>query len=963
MDSTEINAYVNRILSVAGDPTQVQNVQVETIAATLSGQSLILDPTSPFAQVMGCVALNTNALWAQQISNHRGLYPSSASSFSDLYKHAADEDLFDLVSTPAVGTFLLGFNWSNLINGAVKESNSDAKRIVIPRYMIISNGVDKFRLPYPIVMRILPDRTIQVFYDLSEPSPIWKPRNSFIPSKIVQISNQKYLTFSFEAPQVDILSTEVTVNKGSGGFRKKISYNGRFHYCRAFVKNANSSVWTEMKVAMSNFVYDASKPTLLLNLFASSITAELPLIYSTNGSVNDKVRIDVYTTRGEVDYLQDGISSQAYTFDFPTIEVTADNKFSAPLARFDGLIISGRGAVSGGSNGLSLQGFKDKILNRKRDTFTPDLGFDVSLVKDTISDRKYLATQKIPALLNSTTAVVSNGMGVALCTVNHTLSTLSQVYGINDHQRRITITPKCLWSRVNGQLYPVAESEVNRLLSRDQTLDSIATEGNNKEYLFSPYYYRVSSEGQRTSVDAYDFSNPRVLYKSAVGYNEFVTLMASTGDSELRGFDDKICLYLALETDQTLRASDARDIKIQLSCIPESGGRRVYFNAELYAGFDPETFATTDTLLYRVDLTTGYDVDLNHLLIVGDLRIGVALEKDWDLCVFIKTQVIDYSDPFASYYSPTQVQGFVDGEQFVGLTRETITLKLGTWLEHLWQRFRSIPESTEYLTYENDVPAVYTTNVIERDAQGSIVYVTDGNGDKRPSILHRKGDPVLQDGLPVVLHPAGSVVRDNLGYPVAKEGVRGIVRSFDMVMFDGRFYIADGDDSELYLQRSRDLLTSWIVDSGPDLAVRQYELTSTYILPKVGMESLTVRVDDGSTVLVESAQKIFVDIYLTSNGFKNLDLRDTIVSQLPAIIVKEISQTTVSRVAIESAIKSAVSSDVLGVRVGGLFGDTFSVVTVEDPTKSFSIASRLAVRSNKTIGVEDWIDVNFHDHG
>lgn len=978
------SAYVGQVLNVAGDPTRVLQLQINTIAQAIREGTLVFDVTSPFSLAMECMAFNTHALMVSQKSISQKLYPSSADTLDDIYRHAADHEIVGLYSTAAVGEFMFAANRANIINGAVPdEDNPQIRKIIIPRYQVIGNGVDNFTLMYPIVIKIMPDLSIQAYYDTSVISPLQVVENSFLPIRYADIGGQKYLSFFFSAPQCDLVTHEVGLTPSIGTVKKEFILTDRFFHCRAYIKNTGQLNWTEVKVANYNSLYDASVPTFLIKVLEGRVSVELPVIYSVNGLVNDAVRIDIFSTRGKLDYVQSGFSQDAFTFDFPKTDYNQKaKKYGAPLQKFDGIRLAGIGAVTGGTSGLTFAEAKKRIVYRsefaddgaitfeqvRNKTYTSN--FDISLVKDNVSDRIFLATKQIPAKIDgfeSDESTLVSGVGIGLCEVNNTLLQMASWAGTYDNQIRVTITPKTLFSRVNGSIYPVSAERINALKRRDNSnIETVVDQINAEEFLFSPFYYRISSENQMTRVDVYDFDRPVINTKQAIAFNDAAVVMASTGEYTIRAKPEGggYHMFFELYPDETLKKADARSIFLQASFIPDNGGRRVFLTAELLSGFNEETYATESVLVYRFDIPTTYDVDLNHRLMLTNDRLAVDLTKTIDLAIVVETEAI-VDDPFSAYFNPSDLAGYLPTKRYIGVTREQVNVTFGVWLKHYWQRYRSLPEATQYLRYEADVFASYDRNIYSRDDDGNVIFTERSSSDRTlvPVILHQKGDLILDEAeQPIIRFARGSVIMDEYGNPIAVEGQRGIKRHFDIVLFDGKYYFADDEVSATYFSRAKDLVLDWVTNDGPRLLNRLQERTDIMVIPKVTMGDVMVTADSGDSVRVKSAQSVTVDIYMTGAAFLDNDIRQTISATIPPVISQELSKTTVSKQSIESAIRSKVGDGVVSVRISGLFDDLFDVATLQDNSSGFTIGARVTARSNKTLSVENTIDINFHSH-
>ena len=450
----------NAIYATRDNPASMTRLHLEFIRKLTNGQAVAVDPTIPFVALMEASAINTTvAIQEMRILANKG-HPSAALETADLYRHMADIDYQDAFAKPAIGTFGFALNWENLVRAAVVDDlYPTTKKLVIPRYTEVFNGTDYFTFQYPLVIRIRRNNAVQVYWDLTVPSPIQSISSFNVPYKQSRLNGVPYISFMIDLPQVQVVSREDRLNEMLG-FKKSLTYQNQFQAIRAFIKNDRDINWREITVTHSADTYDPSVPIMLVHVKDRTIDASIPLTYNVNELITGAVRIVLYTTRGALDYVQDLLQSDAFSVDYNAEELTGTNqlKYSSPLTKLDGLKIYGIGSVIGGRTALSFSEVKQRFIQRSsrygNTAVTPnqveqvilDEGFSVTWVKDTITDRRFLASRRIPSVINSTDNVVTSGMGVILSFLQRNINELIGQHGIfSGNANRCTITPKCLF--------------------------------------------------------------------------------------------------------------------------------------------------------------------------------------------------------------------------------------------------------------------------------------------------------------------------------------------------------------------------------------------------------------------------------------------------------------------------------------------------------------------------------------
>lgn len=143
------------------------------------------------------------------------------------------------------------------------------------------------------------------------------------------------------------------------------------------------------------------------------------------------------------------------------------------------------------------------------------------------------------------------------------------------------------------------------------------------------------------------------------------------------------------------------------------GAHQVDAPSILNPRIDVDTGYPVDNLyVYHFYLDTQYDVDPQHPeLILEPYRIPLPMESTFDL-VYAITPTNDY--PFNAAATGSSIDALVDTSIAVddaiyyAVSQESLVLRFGVHLEHLWTRSRTTIGSPTYLTYTADVPAVYT---------------------------------------------------------------------------------------------------------------------------------------------------------------------------------------------------------------------------------------------------------------
>ena len=176
------------------------------------------------------------------------------------------------------------------------------------------------------------------------------------------------------------------------------------------MRNDNDPGWTESTVKHNPMVIDNTKVTVIANVdtINNTIGINIPQVYKNLGVLKENVRIDIYTTQGEISVPLFNINDSLFKASWRDHETIEPNKFAAPMATFNSYKIASDGFVAGGANGLTFDQLREKVINRsvvtegypisfsQLATNLENQGFDTILTKDNVTDREFLATRFLP---------------------------------------------------------------------------------------------------------------------------------------------------------------------------------------------------------------------------------------------------------------------------------------------------------------------------------------------------------------------------------------------------------------------------------------------------------------------------------------------------------------------------------------------------------------------------------------
>lgn len=748
--SDNTSDLIPQIDLIRANPIVMQRMWLQRHEAVTGGEKRIVDPTTPFSFLMESSCANASAGMLRNETLNRKQYPSVAISDEDLYLHMSDRDYLNRFSSPAGATFSILLLLEDVKSKAVLVPNTGGvKKMTIPRHTEFTVADISFTMQYPIEIRVQPHGGLIVTYDTTQQSPLYTRESNSVDWYVTALGADKYLRLNIPVTQFAIQSVTAQMN-AIVGFTKSYTFTDNFYYCRAFHR-ANGGAWVEIKTTHTDQVYDPMTPTVALKVVGQRLIVNIPQIYFNNTDVEqrirDVVRIDIYTTKGPMSKALTNYLPDQFTAKWTDLDEDDNRIYSAPLDTFSGLSIFSADTALGGTAAISFEELRDRVVNRRLssksfpitnaqlETVLKDLGYELVVNVDNITNRQFLATREIPLPDNKATYT---GAGCTIQTLQKKMSELSPLPTVADNGSRITIKPSTVFRNTNGVLSIVDNAVVQGWLDPNiTTLEQLAAIVNNDDLLYTPFYYVLDASGNHFDVRPYRLDKPEVLSKYFQNENENMNIEASTIGFELVQGINGYIFFVELKKTPGITALPIGQLKVQLSYKPTETGERVFFEGT----YLPQTDA--DRRIFMFELNTNYDINSKHELILTDSSTPTALRNTFDLAII----ALDYAPLGAG---PTDVDTVVDATAYplattvIGISHERFQLKFGDYLENLWVRSRSFVDNLTFDTYPEDVLATYQSNVFERDIYGNVVLVWNITTlEYEYNVLHWAGEPVL----------------------------------------------------------------------------------------------------------------------------------------------------------------------------------------------------------------------------
>lgn len=948
------------------NPSAICQVALDVLEEVNTGTRLVVDPTNPFMFLLEASAVNASAAMSAFADHSRKQYGVMAQDEDEIYMHMSDKDFLGRFGNPSTTTITMLLSLDEVKAKAVQTELTNMRKIVIPRHTTFTVAGHSFMMQYPIELRVMSHGGINILHDVSRKSPFMNLETNVVQHEIVNIDGTVFICLNIPVLQLESI---IYYPKVSSGVLTEALYplNGQFYYARVYRLDERNE-WVEMRTTHSDQVYDPVTPTAVIKVYQNTVKVSVPLVYQANGMVTRELRVEIYTTDGELSLILNNYPPNAYGATWLDYDNDDNGVYTAPLKSFNAVSVYSDAVVAGGTNALTFDQVRERLISTSMgDQQLPitsvqlgstlaDAGFSAVVNTDFVTNRQILATRTLPTPSDMS---IYTGMASTIGMLQCTADELRTVYGVYDNDGRLTITPKVLYQ--NDSVLKIVPGSVIENLEDMRNTDIFIQEVGGKNYLWTPFYYVWDLEGDYFTTRAYHLDAPDITSKAFVEENPSLGLVVSTQSYAIEKVETGYRVVVTTVSGSAYKEIDLAQRHVVLSFeAPNENGRASLPGTLLYVNED------TGEASYEFLLETNYDITDDDLLIVTNFSIfgqvqpcGIRL-KDKLTLVYGVSNYLSQDMVFSDIDKITDTT-LVPASHYA-IIQEELNFVLGYALNNLWTNSRTVVGSEGYLRYDVDVPAVYESTQYKRDPVTGSYVIRMVNDLPDFEILHNIGDPVIVNGVPQLAHRKGELVLDSDGNPIV-ESPRKVTRQVDLFLVDGLYYFADDDSTVEYTKSIPNIIVGWLENDIAAASKKMLELTELYYYPQRTTGYVDALVLEGFEVRLEVEQALSVELYMTKAGYEDLPLRASLEDNILEIIADELGKETVRCIDIENRIVESAKDQVITAVVNGLGGSqNYRVVTLTDLSARFGIRKKLQALADGTYSVVDDVAISFLRH-
>jgi len=962
---TPLSEVKARFAEAAYDPTLLIQASLETLEGVTNGEALLLDPTHPAVVILEMGAVEAANSVQETIGVLRKQYPSLAESEEDLYRHMSDKDYVNRFASPSKTTLNVGILMNSLISKMVKDESEGCWKATIPRDTTITVDGVAFTLCYPVTIRRYQSGAWQVSYDPTIPSPVQTLSKVVITASVrTSNNNENWMFFEVEVVQLQH-DTFTAILEQIHNYKKSFAFLDNFHYARAFYRNtATGSKWVELKTTHTDQVFDSRTPTVLFKVVGSELEVRIPIIYFTNGSLSGELRVDIYTTKGELNMNLQNFGHELYGANLKPIDEERDYNVYVDAFANSTYVVFGNGITSGGKAALSFEKLRERVIfNSIGEQVLPitnvaltadaeNSAYDIVRDVDVVTNRAYLATRKLPPPSNPKLITAANiGMATFAGTLAEIESSPSVVRGL----QRVTMKSKTLFKRENGKLSILPKASIDWLQALGQ--NQFVSELNSSEYLFTPLHYVLDETGDEFELRAYSLDLPEGADLNYVSLNQSLQMFVNTASFSFEKVSNGYRLSIVTNSGTYFKDAEDSHVGVQLAFNPNGETTYAYINGN-YVGRN-----ANNERVYDFFIETNHDIDSSDLICITNAKVqGVDGYHAW-IKLTTMFHILYYTSLVTTNFEADKTDQMLGKWLLptgsVGNSHETLSLELGKPLSSLWRRAHSYLHDTVYRTYDHDIPMVYEQDTYDVDPITNSVFKIV-NGEVVYNTLHKKGDPVLDaDGKQVYLHRKGDVILDSTLTPMKIENVT-IGREIDLLLCDARYYFADDDATKSYLEELESTIASWVYVDMEDLNKDLLDKTKIFFYPKTNIGEVVAYYESEQEVRINSEQEFNLTLYVPDDIFRDEKIRADIETRVTKLLDAYIDRTVVNMTEIREELKVTFGNSVSAFQISGLGGSAnYEVLRMKDDRYRLSLKKNIVVRPDKRTYVKDAVNIEF----
>lgn len=952
-------------LYLASNPLAIQANMLKLFENRSNGKRYVADANNSYMHLIEGLSEMYGGFLGSILDVMNNWYANRATTDEELHQHISDFEYVGLYAVPASVEIEWITDSDHLLNNALtSEDGFQLARIPADTTIVIGNMT--FGLYYPIDIKInTTTGNIIASYNEDNVNPLKAITTVSVSKRSYKKKNLNLIGLTFPVYQFETTTFEESITSDLG-FVRTYEFSDQFYAARIYTLIDGS--WVEMGTTLSNFNYspDALTAKIKVSKDLSQVSVDVPYIYFSRSQVGTKIRTVIYTTKGELDVdisdITDSTAKYKYTNSAGDAYVNVLKTSTATTIR------TTDNNIFGGSNGSDFETVKNTVLNSTDNTvpitaadvavkFSKYGGFKPLLKVDDINSREYLAAKHLSFNDDSYVEIVN-------CSVVIDMDIASELDSVLMDDDRVTILPSTIFKLetegTKASLVPASEVALINSLTGDDLADYINNSTNT--YFSYPYHLFINKQDTYPKATTYDmFDSATINY-----------LMFHQEHNKIALTIDAVATLIDIDTEGTstitirvgIRKDDDQIANDQLTCVLTTENT----SAEKigWIGVYEKYSDTTDLHIYKFTLETDFMFNGDAINIPNAKSYTaneptsryVELNRQWILTTFVDNTLVPDITPDDELQS--YLPYLIATDPIVGVNSFEMDVTLGASIDAYVDNTLTVTwNADEYERHEVDVPAVYDTDVIERDSNGIPIYIVQDD-QLILSYLHHKGDAVLDsEGQPVYRFKVGDVKFDAFGQPISVS-TNKMNYTVQMFLVNYIYAISSRKIKKNYLYQIRRAfrvnyanLDTIYEDMLENTTISFYPISTLgYVSSSVG--GVTTQYD----LRLSFDFVFYVNNTVLDNNDTQTAIRDTTISTIEKYLA---DNTLIAISSLTKVIHDKLTDDVVySIDIDGFNGTSKKTIVSEDTSKRFVIKTYLAYEElNDTFYHEKAVNITF----
>lgn len=939
------------LLKYAYDPNMIQRYILKNLDSNNKDIELV-DPSNPFTLLLESLSVTASNAITECKSIVRKKYPVLATSEDDLYHHLSDKELLTVQSTPSEVDFYFYINVLDLKLKGYRPHNAQWVETTIPAKSSIEVLGVTLTLLNDIIVKVYDNGNIFAEQQISDIEIAYKNIGVLNSGLIHDANGVPYIVLSTRVKQVSLTSVNLPITP-STGFIKVIPLTSKYYWSEIKYKNnRTNNEYAKLPKVYTDEYIDPLNPSCYVSIYSTDVQFKIPDTYILENRISGTITIDLYETNGKM-YLP---LSTYNNNDF--VLTLKDINKNESAATSPNILIYGKasGILEGGSNGATLEELRNDIINhstgqielpitnKQLTKFSKEYGYDIIKVEDVITNRMFIANKPLPIidsdLIYANQDVYFNKVSLLLSDIVNN----KQVTNLTD---AFILKSNSVYKISNGICVLLENDELQAL----QELNGLplADRCKEKDYFYSPFYYRIKKDYTVTRVNVYDMDNPSVDINRILDKNNNLPFRVNINQIGIIKIENGYRFLFNTVANTEYNNLPLREKGFQVLLRLNNDITDVYFDAE-YNDNNGQGYWYVD-ILTDLNISDHDDFDIKN----GNSNIArkrCKFNSKFTILSYIRSNdVVDNTN-----FLKNELWQDSDNSNISILTKEECTVHYGKELKHLWNNIYSAYTEKKYAKYTENVYKTYKEDVYETDAlTGHKFFLRDG--ELVSNILHRKGEYILdENNLKIIEHHKGDIILDEHGNPVVDLD-SGVIRYLDIMLLNYEFYRATSLPYKNYNKVVNDLILKYLTSDLKTMNNNVLEQTNIYYKTNKSLTDVIINVNKmlyNKKAIVSPNVKLYVNDI--NRSIVNNNYIKTIKPTIGYIISKHLNNKVVNINNIREEILSSLGSDIAAVKLYNIEDSDQLVIYIEDDKNTFTLKKILNLDVNGDLIVE--YDIN-----